>query len=190
MQKGQQTQSLSQHEESKHPEHKHYGLNIHSDLQNECGSDDQQAAGEVDHTTPMVQQENEDEDDYDDEDDIQPDDFSPPKRVQSRDNGALQRHTAALGKRVQRSLEESDEEDLTSLDQSHLNDDAQMTPFAGEDAISNFLSEIKPFRNVIKRYWTEDEVIDIPILIADIQDKKLRTLVDQYGVRILKDRKL
>jgi hypothetical protein len=32
-----------------------------------------------------------------------------------------------------------------------------MTPFAG-DAINNMLGEVKPFRNVIKRYWTDDEV--------------------------------
>lgn len=45
-----------------------------------------------------------------------------------------------------------------------IKDDEIMTPFAGE-SISNLLSasdanifEMKPFRNVIKRYWTEEEV--------------------------------
>lgn len=32
-----------------------------------------------------------------------------------------------------------------------------MTPFSQEN-ISNILSEAKPYRNVIKRYWTEEEV--------------------------------
>lgn len=32
-----------------------------------------------------------------------------------------------------------------------------MTPFSQEN-ISAILNEAKPFRNVIKRYWTEEEV--------------------------------
>jgi hypothetical protein len=32
-----------------------------------------------------------------------------------------------------------------------------LTPFSQEN-ISNILSEAKPYRNVIKRYWTEEEV--------------------------------
>ena len=33
-----------------------------------------------------------------------------------------------------------------------------MTPFSQEN-ISAILNDAKPFRNVIKRYWTEEEVI-------------------------------
>jgi hypothetical protein len=32
-----------------------------------------------------------------------------------------------------------------------------VTPF-NRDAITNILSEAKPYRNVVKRYWTEEEV--------------------------------
>lgn len=49
---------------------------------------------------------------------------------------------------------------------SHQNDDALiLTPFPN-DAISNILNDAKPYRNVIKRYWTEEE------------DENLRRLVD------------
>jgi hypothetical protein len=40
-----------------------------------------------------------------------------------------------------------------------------MTPFSQEN-ISAILNEAKPFRNVIKRYWTEEEVILIPLMHA------------------------
>jgi hypothetical protein len=36
-------------------------------------------------------------------------------------------------------------------------EDLMLTPYSN-DAISNILSEAKPFRNVVKRYWTEEEV--------------------------------
>ena len=57
-----------------------------------------------------------------------------------------------------------------------------MAPFSN-DTLSNMLSEAKPFRNVVKRYWTEEEVILFYFYL--IQDDKLRTLVDSYGVTII-----
>lgn len=52
-------------------------------------------------------------------------------------------------------------DESSDYDESHIQDDEMMTPFAGE-SISNILngsvSDSKPFRNVVKRYWTEDEV--------------------------------
>lgn len=54
-----------------------------------------------------------------------------------------------------------------TLINSQLNNDEGliMTPFPN-DAISNILSEAKPYRNVVKRYWTEEE------------DENLRRLVE------------
>jgi hypothetical protein len=38
-------------------------------------------------------------------------------------------------------------------------DDTSMTPCAGDGMNSMIAtSDVKPYRNVIKRYWTEDEV--------------------------------
>ena len=54
-------------------------------------------------------------------------------------------------------MEEPEGDTSSAYDQSNMPEDSLMTPFAG-DAISNILSDIKPFRNVIKRYWTDDEV--------------------------------
>lgn len=49
------------------------------------------------------------------------------------------------------------DDDLSSsycYDKSNAQEDG-MTPFAGD---SFMMGDVKPFRNVIKRYWTEEEV--------------------------------
>ena len=38
-----------------------------------------------------------------------------------------------------------------------------VTPFSN-DAISNIVNEAKPYRNVIKRYWTDEEVTIIILI--------------------------
>jgi hypothetical protein len=58
-------------------------------------------------------------------------------------------------------MHEHREGDLSSAKMeasSQLEDDA---PFGGSEAMAGILgsAEMKPFRNVIKRYWTEDEVL-------------------------------
>lgn len=89
---------------------------------------------------------------------------NPTEEYSSLKQGALKAETAAdayartLGKRVHRSLAEEEEEDSSSAyDESN----GLMTSFAG-DPISNILG-MKPFRSVIKRYWTEDEVTIYPL---------------------------
>ena len=64
-----------------------------------------------------------------------------------------------MGKRVHRALaDDEDDGDTSSVyDDSNMMDDDLITPFAG-NAINHILGDIKPFRNVIKRYWTEEEV--------------------------------
>lgn len=54
---------------------------------------------------------------------------------------------------MKRALLEGDA-DITESDYS---DEDIMTPFAG-DAISSIMHGMKPFRNIVKRYWTEEEV--------------------------------
>lgn len=50
------------------------------------------------------------------------------------------------------------EEDADITESEYSDDDEDiMTPFAG-DAISSIMHGMKPFRNIIKRYWTEEEV--------------------------------
>jgi hypothetical protein len=64
-------------------------------------------------------------------------------------------YPTSLGKRVNRSLMEDEDEDSdesSSFDETN----GMVSAFAG-DAISNIMG-MKPFRSVIKRYWTEEEV--------------------------------
>ena len=48
------------------------------------------------------------------------------------------------------------EEDADNSESDYTDEDI-MTPFAG-DAISSIMHGMKPFRNIVKRYWTEEEV--------------------------------
>jgi hypothetical protein len=57
------------------------------------------------------------------------------------------------GDRVKRALLEEDADNS----ESDYTDEDIMTPFAG-DAISSIMHGMKPFRNIVKRYWTEEEV--------------------------------
>lgn len=80
------------------------------------------------------------------------DSYSPPKKFrESGDQDAL------IGKRQQLSM--AARREMIGSNLSSVYEDASLTPFAG-DAINSMIvsSEMKPYRNVIKRYWTEDEV--------------------------------
>ena len=57
-------------------------------------------------------------------------------------------------------MDDDDEGDTSSIydDDSNIMDDELMTPFAGDHINHIRGTDIKPFRNVIKRYWTEEEV--------------------------------
>jgi hypothetical protein len=85
------------------------------------------------------------------EDDV--DSYSPPKNF--KDGGMDGR---LIGKRVQRALNNPDG-DLAGGDYSSVYEETPQTPYPGE-TLNHMIarSDIKPFRNVIKRYWTEDEV--------------------------------
>ena len=55
-------------------------------------------------------------------------------------------------------LREHNDAHFGSNQQQGISDDGiMMTPFPN-DAISNILNDAKPYRNVVKRYWTEEEV--------------------------------
>jgi hypothetical protein len=90
------------------------------------------------------------DEDYDLED---VDSYSPPKNFRESYN-----QDALIGKRVQRALAAPDA-DLAGGEFSSVYDETPQTPYPGE-SLNNMIarSEIKPFRNVVKRYWTEDEV--------------------------------
>ena len=105
------------------------------------------------------------------------DSYSPPKKFKE---GADQ--DALLGKRMQRSLAVAPDGDLID-DMTSQYEETPQTPYPGEN-LNNMIarSEIKPFRNVIKRYWTEDEVNLTFAYNISMQDKQLRQLVDQFGV--------
>lgn len=91
--------------------------------------------------------------------------ISPPKKALLKMETDPEGISLALGKRVQRALNDTacDGEFSSAYDQSHIqDDDDMMAPFAGENISmlgSGGAMDQKPFRNVIKRYWTEDEVI-------------------------------
>ena len=93
---------------------------------------------------------------------------------------------AIIGKRIKRSIPDPDG-DLMD-EQSSQYEETPQTPYPGE-SLNNMIagSEIKPFRNVVKRYWTEDEVNLSFAFNISMQDKQLRQLVDQYGVCITTD---
>ena len=100
----------------------------------------------------------EDDDDLDDDEDYymeEVDSYSPPKNFR---NGGDQ--DALIGKRVQRSLAGQDGGDQGGADYSSVYEETPQTPYPAGDTLNNMISrsDIKPFRNVIKRYWTEDEV--------------------------------
>ena len=62
-----------------------------------------------------------------------------------------------------------------SFDSPEYDDKMLKTPFSQEN-ISALMNSAKPYINVIKRYWTDEEVS--LQFINYMQDEKLRKLVD------------
>jgi hypothetical protein len=83
------------------------------------------------------------------------DSYSPPKKFREGPD----QDAPLIGKRLQRSLIAAPDGDLMEDISCSLYEETPQTPYPG-DNLNNMIarSEIKPFRNVIKRYWTEDEV--------------------------------
>jgi hypothetical protein len=79
-------------------------------------------------------------------------DISPPKNLKAPAEG--QSLIGNLGKRLSRSFKEQ------HRDQSSDHESDDEMPFGGADGMVGILgsTESKPYRTVIKRYWTEEEV--------------------------------
>ncbi len=112
------------------------------------------------------------------------DDITPPKAFQIKPEPAVSGFTASTGvsKRLGNSLRDPAVPDMSSdeeEDPSNLQDEDMLTPYGSGHPFTNIHaassgSDIKPFRNVIKRYWTEDEVSEIMSLFR-YQSLCLRT---------------
>ena len=135
-------------------------------------------------TTPMIKNEKgqgaylSQHPDYDD-------DISPPKNIKIKTEHDSQNLIPGLGKRLQRSFTDQKDPDLSSVyDPSSAQDEDMLTPFDGGDKISSIIggNDAKPFRNVIKRYWTEEEVRNSFTFYVDIfRTRNLGCLLTNMG---------
>lgn len=91
------------------------------------------------------------------------DDITPPKPFLNKSEVGVSGFmvSTGLGKRLR--AQDPDMSSDDGEDQSSQEDEGMLTPFGSGHPFTNIhvaasSSDMKPFRNVIKRYWTEDEV--------------------------------
>ena len=85
-------------------------------------------------------------------DDSHEDQMSPPKKARAGDS-ATDKTQSSIGKRLHRASNKFN----SNISNRLMDDPLSMTPFS-QDAMQAGGLDPKPFRSVIKRYWTEEEV--------------------------------